>query len=46
MTDDKKIQELIENGELSVMSECAYGSAVADTEKNNTLPKDKEKNNN
>ena len=34
---DKELQELIEKGELSTMSECAYGSAIADEEKKNTL---------
>lgn len=35
--DEKTLQEMIEKGELSVMSECAYGSAIADTEKENAL---------
>lgn len=34
---EKDIQEMINNGELGVMTECAYGSAVADTEKDNNL---------
>jgi len=36
---NKSIEEMIENGELAVMSECAYGTAIADDEKNNTLNK-------
>lgn len=43
---EKTIEEMIANGELGVMSECAYGSAIADTEKNNTLKKDKSDNKN
>lgn len=39
---EKDIQEMINNGELGVMTECAYGSAIADTEKSNTLKKKKE----
>ena len=30
---------MIASGELGVMTECAYGSAVADTECENTLKK-------
>lgn len=40
--DDKKLQEMIENGEIGTMTECAYGSSVADKEKENTLKKKKE----
>lgn len=36
------IEKMIENGELGVMTECAYGTAVADTEKNNNLKKKKD----
>ena len=38
---DKKydIEEMIKNGELSFLSECAYGETIADEEKNNTLKK-------
>ena len=35
----ESIEEMIKNGELSVMSECAYGEAIADDERNNTLNK-------
>lgn len=38
----KTIEEMIKNGELSFLSECAYGETIADDEKNNTL---KNKNN-
>ena len=38
----KTIEEMIKNGELSFLSECSYGEAIADDEKNNTL---KNKNN-
>lgn len=36
---NKELEEMIKNGELSVMSECAYGEAIADDERNNTLSK-------
>ena len=36
---NKELEEMIKNGELSVMSECAYGEAIADDERNNTLNK-------
>ena len=39
MTKNKTIEDMIASGELSVMTECAYGSAVADTEYENTLKK-------
>lgn len=42
---DKDIQKMIESGELGVMTECAYGSAVADTEKENILKKKKDSDN-
>lgn len=42
---DKNIQEMINNGELGVMTECAYGSSIADTEKNNILNKKKKESN-
>ena len=40
---DKTIEEMIANGEIGVMTECAYGSAIADDEHNNTLKKKKKK---
>lgn len=43
---EKDINEMIASGELGVMTECAYGSAIADTEKNNNLKKDKKENKN
>lgn len=43
---EKDINEMIANGELGVMTECAYGSAIADTEKNNNLKKDMKENKN
>lgn len=39
--DDKLIEKMIANGEIGTMTECAYGSAIADTEANNTLKKKK-----
>lgn len=30
--DDKTLEKLIESGEIGTMTECAYGSAIADTE--------------
>ena len=39
---EKEIEKMIESGELSSMTECAYGSTVADTEKDNTLKKNTE----
>ena len=39
---EKDIEKMIASGELGVMTECAYGSAVADTEKENNLKKKKE----
>lgn len=39
---NKTIEEMIRDGELSFLSECAYGETIADDEKNNTL---KNKNN-
>ena len=36
---NKELEEMIKNGELSVMSECAYGEAIADDERNNILNK-------
>ena len=38
----KTIEEMIASGELGTMTECAYGSAVADKECENTLNKKKE----
>lgn len=43
METDKTIEQMIESGELSVMTECAYGSTIADTESNNVLHKDTKK---
>ena len=37
---EKTLEEMIESGELGVMTECAYGSAIADSEHKNTLNKD------
>lgn len=34
------LQELINNGEMTTMTECAYGCAIADDEKKNKLKKD------
>lgn len=49
MTREQEINKLVENGEFSVMTECAYGQAVADSEKENILKnkkkKEKEQNN-
>ena len=39
---DKTIEEMIESGELGTMTECAYGSAIADTEHDNSLKKKRE----
>ena len=41
--DEKTLQEMIANGELSCMTECAYGSAIGDDECNNTLKKKENK---
>lgn len=41
MEKQKTIDDMIASGELGVMTECAYGSAIADTEHDNTLKKDK-----
>ena len=40
---NKTIDDMIASGELGVMTECAYGSAVADTECENTLKQNKNK---
>lgn len=37
---DETIEEMIKNGTLHSMTEAAYGSAVADEEKKDTLHKD------
>lgn len=42
MNIDKTIEDMIASGELGVMTECAYGSAVADTECENILKSKKE----
>ena len=43
MDKNKTIEDMIASGEIGVMTECAYGSAVADTEIENTLkPKKKD----
>lgn len=34
---NKTIEEMIASGEIGTMTECAYGSAVADRECENTL---------
>jgi hypothetical protein len=34
---NNEIEKMIESGELSVMTECAYGKAIADDEKKNVL---------
>ena len=39
MNTNKTIEEMIASGEIGTMTECAYGSAVADTECENTLKK-------
>lgn len=39
---DKKIEEMIASGELGTMTECAYGSTIADMEHENNLKKKKE----
>ena len=36
---EKELQKMIENGELGTMTECAYGEAIANTEKTDTLKK-------
>lgn len=36
---NKTIEDMIASGEIGVMTECAYGSAVADTECENVLNK-------
>ncbi len=36
---NKTIEDMIASGEIGTMTECAYGSAVADTESDNTLKK-------
>jgi len=41
----KTIDELIESGELGVMTECAYGAPIADSELENKLKKKTEKDN-
>ena len=38
---NKNIEDMINSGEIGVMTECAYGSAVADTECDNVLNKKK-----
>lgn len=42
---NEEIQKMIENGELGCMTECAYGSAIAKDEVNNTLKKDNKQEN-
>ena len=42
MTKNKSIEDMIASGELGTMTECAYGSAIADTEHENNLKKKKE----
>lgn len=39
MDKNKDLEKMIESGELSTMTECAYGEAIADTEYENTLKK-------
>ena len=44
MTDtNHNIEEMIASGELGTMTECAYGSSIADNEKANTLKKKDQK---
>ena len=38
---EQELQKMIESGEIGTMTECAYGSAIADSEKNNTIEKKK-----
>ena len=42
---NKNIEEMINSGEMSVMTECAYGEAIGDSEMNNTLNKKIKKDN-
>jgi hypothetical protein len=37
----KKMEEMIANGEIGSMTECAYGAAIADDEQKNVLNKKK-----
>ena len=37
MNTNKTIEDMIESGEIGTMTECAYGSAIADKECKNTL---------
>jgi hypothetical protein len=37
---DKELEKMIENGELSTMTECAYGEAIAGMETKNNLNKE------
>mgnify|MGYP003300799962 CR=1 FL=1 len=39
MDTDKIIEDMIASGKIGVMTECAYGSTIADTEHDNTLTK-------
>ena len=39
MNTNKSIEDMIASGEIGVMTECAYGSAVADKECENVLNK-------
>lgn len=41
---DKEIEKMIADGELSTMTECAYGEAIAETETKNKLKKDNKDN--
>lgn len=38
---EQELQKMIESGEIGTMTECAYGSAIADSEKKNTIDKKK-----
>ena len=42
MDTNKTIEDMIASGELGTMTECAYGSTVADLEHENNLKKKKE----
>ena len=39
---EQELQRMIENGEIGTMTECAYGEAIADTEKKDNLKKKKD----
>ena len=41
--DEKTLNQMIENGEIGTMTECAYGEAVANTESDNIIKNKKKK---